>query len=327
MSSNKRREITIQNGTNGYEIDGLIPCTDYSIRLDTYSKNGHRDSTSVQDKTSLAKITPEEFHFSILEGGNSIEFNWTRLRDIERCDGDYFIKLYPLDDDFPLVADHHTPYNLAEVTISGFKSCQRYNATLNANYFYKVATLEEIILPFAKPSNIHGLKVNRENGYLEWNKPLENENCVANYSIIVNGLEEEIITESHYNLEKLERCKNYTISVTMRNQMGEEYEPLEIQFEMDFDVLHFELHPTYSMFAENQTLLVFWEDIEYRNHCDIKYDFNWSGNPLQESSHNFYSIENLEFCKEDLVQIRISYGDQSNLYQQEIYFGETCEYI
>lgn len=321
LSNYKKREIFLQNGTS-YEVDGLIPCTNYNIQLDTYDLRGLSNSTSVDERTSLANIEPEEFRYSIV-ADNSIRFNWTRLRDIERCDGDYFVTLTPLDEAYAIVGDHHTPYTTNEVTVSGLKSCMRYNATLNANYFDKVAA-KIVTSSFAKPSNIYGLKMDEKRMLLEWNHPIENPYCVANYSININGTEEVIISKNELNLDKFERCENYSIAISLVDHTGEKYEPLEMQFEMNFDVLSIELSPTYSMHPENQTLIISWDNLELRSLCGLEFELTWKGEHLMETYHNYYLIDDLEFCRENVVEIRIIYGTKSHLYQHDVHFGAEC---
>lgn len=303
----------------------MIPCTDYQIQLDTFSHSGLSNRTSVAERTTLANIQLDEFRYSLLED-NSIRFNWTRLRDIERCDGDYFVKLFPLDEAYPtIVGDHHhTPYNTNEVIVAGLRPCMRMNVTLNANYFDKVATLSEVTTPFAKPSQISGLKLTENGTLLEWNPPVENPYCMANYTVTVNGSEKSTTATNAFQLDNLERCENYSISISPKDKNGGEYDPLEIHFEMTVDVVRFTLEPLYSLHAENQTLFISWENPVFRRKCGIQFDLTWNGDRLEETSQNFYVIDDLEFCKSNEVEIRISYGNESTVYQNEVSFGANC---
>lgn len=321
----KRRIIRIASGNSSHEINALIPCTDYSVTLETYGQGNRRtDRSSVNERTSTANIELEYFEYSILENA-SVLFNWTKVEQVERCDGDYYVKLVLLDDDYSIVVEQHVPYTDNEIVINGLKACHKYNVSLNANYFDVVASLGEIRTPFSEPSNIDGLRFDKGQIELQWNAPEENGNCVANYTVTIDGVGEIITSKTVLGLEKLERCQKYSLSVQQRDIQGRKYTPVQIQLEMDIEELSESFEP--NMKVDNETLTISWNAPAYQGKCKINYDLTWNGRRLEElqKSSSSLIVEDFQYCHNNSLQIDVTYKTLSRSFTKNVYYDGNCE--
>lgn len=322
----KKRTIRIESGNSSYEINSLIPCTDYSVTLETYGQGNRRtDRSSVTERTSMANIELEYFEYSILENA-SVLFNWTKVEQVDRCDGDYYVKLVLLDDDYSIVVEQHVPYTENEIVVNGLKACHKYNVSLNANYFDVVASLGEISAPFSRPSNINGLRFDAGKVELQWNAPEENGNCVANYTVTIDGVGEIITSKTALGLDTLERCQKYSLSVHQKDIKGREYTPLNMELELDI----YELPQTFEpkMKAANETLTISWNAPAYQGQCKLNYDLMWNGRRLAEEvgkSSISYVIEDFQYCHENSLQIDLSYKTLSRSFTKNVYYDGNSE--
>lgn len=330
LSQQLQKTKHIPSGNNSYEAEGLIPCTEYSVTLDTYSKFGSRRShrSRVTERTSLANIDLEYFDYSVLEN-SSILFNWTKLPQVERCDGDYFVKLMPLDDVYSIALEEHVPYTSNTVVVDGLKSCLKYNVSLNANYFDVVASLGEISGAFSRPSNIYGLLVDYDRHHIEWSASKRNPNCVANYTVTVKNIPELVIEslEWNWNQLELERCRMLPISVRQTDLLGNVYPPLEANLEITDDVLNVTLEPNISI-VRGRSLIVIIPRPPLRNDCQINYTVWWNLEPIlaEDSEELTFAIDDLEYCTNNVLTIQMEYMDSKKIFKKEVFYEGTCKY-
>lgn len=291
LGESRYTSIKIPNGSS-YELTGLIPCTNYQILLDTYSNGQRKDQSMVTERTTLANIQQSKFqHTSI--GNSSVRFTWTKLRDVDRCDGDYFVKMIPADDLYSVVFEKHVPYSENELILTGFGACRKYNVSLNANYFDIVAVLEDFSSPFASPSNIYGCSFDKDELVLEWQMATENVNCVSHYTVSV--LDVQIETKSTtLKMNNLERCQTHNISVFQVDTQGNQYPPLRLEVALDLGVLSDDIdwaaNITYTYDETTDQMMLTWnKPIGYEN-CNLTYSINSAQYQEEEITEESVSI-------------------------------------
>lgn len=315
---------------SSYEVTELIPCTDYSITLITYDAGGKKrtDQSTATERTTLANIVLQDFQFFVVSP-STIRFNWTKLPEVSRCDGDYFIKLIPADETYSVVLEEHVPYSENEITMS-IKACRRYNVTLNANYFDVVASLQDFKSPFANPSNIYGLTVDAQKLILMWQNPVDNSNCVAYYMVSAGGTQFRVET-NQLSLIDFQRCQTHFVSVQLTPESLEEklvYEPLQLDFVLDADVLDAEISPELVLNSREHTLTVTWSEPPLMSQCSIKYDLKWNSEAIPKiegTVKNSYVINEIEYCQSNSLEIQRRYKRRTRTTRKDVYFPGDCK--
>lgn len=315
---------------SSFEVTELIPCTDYLITLTTYDAGGRKrtDQSTAQERTTLANIVLEDFQFFVVSQ-SVILFNWTKLPEVSRCDGDYFIKLIPADETYSVVLEEHVPYSENEITMN-IKACRRYNVTLNANYFDVVASLQDFKSPFANPSNIYGLTVDAQKLILMWQNPVDNPSCVAYYTVSAGGTQFRV-ESNQLSLNDFERCQTHSVSVQLTPESLEEnlvYDPLQMDFVLDSDVLDAEISPELVLSSRDHTLTVTWSEPPLRSQCSIQYDLKWNSEAmprLEGTIRNSYVINEIEHCQNHSLEIQRRYNHGTRITRKDVYFPGDCK--
>lgn len=323
QSQGKIWNILVANGSS-YEIKGLIPCTNYQLTLETYSLRGKRsDQSAVTERTTLANIELEDFEYSLI--GSNVRFNWTKRPEVERCDGDFFVKLTPLDEAYPVVVEQHVPYALNEMVIP-LKACRKYKATLNANYFDIVATIEEVHTPYLSPSNIFGLSFNATELTLEWQSPAHNENCLSHFNISIKDVGDFTTNTNRISLADLERCHRNLISVQPFDVQDTPMASLEMEVVLDFDGF---LDPVLEILTENQSTVISWSTPPLLQHCHIEYELLWNEQHLMPQSENrtnhSHVINGFEYCRNNSLKINMQFHNTTQTFEKDVQLGGDCE--
>lgn len=329
LSSATRLTTRTQNGSS-YDLTGLIPCTNYLISLETYTWRGkvsHR--STVRERTTLANIEVE-FQYYVIDH-SSIRFEWTKLPEVERCDGDYFVKVIPQDETYSIFVEEHVPYTENAVVVGGLKACRKYNVTLNANFFDIVATIEEVSSPFSSPSNIHGLLVDVQQLVLEWDIPVENGNCVAYYVVSVGEVGDFSTQSNHLSLAELDRCRAYNVSVYQVDVQQTEYASLTTVLELNFDVLNWNLVASMDVRIENQSMVISWPTPIHRGLCEITYELQWNSILIATTKDTHpettYLIPEFEYCRNHSLAIKTQFRSSTRTFLRDVLYGGDCKLL
>lgn len=321
QSQGKIWTIRVANGSS-YEIKGLIPCTNYQLSLETYSLRGNRsDQSGVTERTTLANIELEDFEYSLV--GSNVRFNWTKRPEVERCDGDFFVKLTPLDEAYPVVVEQHVPYTLNDMVIP-LKACRKYKATLNANYFDIVATIEEVHTPYLAPSHISGLSFNAAELTLEWQSPAHNENCLSHYNISIQDVGDFTTNTNRLSLADLERCHRHLISVQPIDVQDTPMASLQMEVELDFDGF---LDPVLEIATENHSTVISWST-PLLQHCDIGYELLWNEHLIPQSenrTNHTHVINGFEYCRNNSLKIKMQFNNTTQTFEKDVLLDGDCE--
>lgn len=316
----KTEHISSRNSTN-HEWDSLIPCTDYEVLIKTFSLDNRLTSqVKVRERTTLANLVVEEFKVA-RSGLTWVKLQWTRLREVERCEGDYFVKMYMIGETYPIVIEIHIPYTDNELNIRDLRACRRYNVSLHANYFDIVGSLN-FDMAYQTPSDPHGLSYDWKSLNLSWISPIENMDCVDHYSIRISNVGEYPTRSNSMNLGQLERCYEHQIFLNAVDATGKVGKTLNVNATLTYDVLDFPIELVLDI--NNQTLLIKWLHPKYRRHCEISAELKWNSIvtlpvAVTESSHS-YMINEFEFCANHTIDFLIHYQNTTKILRKNVFY-------
>lgn len=300
-----------------YEIGSLRPCTFYHVKLVTRYGQSQEQIIALNETTTLENVQADEFNFT-LTAGNRVEFRWSHVEDVDRCDSEYRVRLTSLDGhEFLLPQQMSVPYRNNSVTFAHVEACVRYNVTLTANDFDVIAQIANLETNFRQPSPMKEPHIDKQHLRLRWSDPDANRYCVANYSVLLDN--KMLVTRSNsLDISELERCAEYAALIYWFDKNDTKSDMIRIDFRMDFDVVRGQVTPIRSA-VDDGALSVSWTPLPHRANCNILYAVTWNGDqrPTNTPDHNV-TIDRFQYCKENKLEIRMIRDRQQSEPTQEI---------
>ncbi|XP_063232738.1 phosphatidylinositol phosphatase PTPRQ-like [Bacillus rossius redtenbacheri] len=267
-----------------YTIIGLSACTEYSVSVTAVGAAGN--STTAKHGRTLAAVPGNVTDLQVNASSSCLLVNWTSPSENTACVEQYSV-CWGSDECNSTKDTHWMIDNLSACTELNI-SVTAYGAAGNSTSSVQGST------DVAVPGNVTDLQVTASSSSLlvNWTSPSENTACVQQYSVCWGSDECNSTSDTHWMIDNLSACTEYSISVTAVGAAGNSTVSVlsDTLTAVPGTVKNLQVNASYS------SLLVNWTAPSENTACVEQYSVCWGSDECNSTKDTHWMIDNLSAC-------------------------------